>query len=159
MLGVLLAGIVATQVEVLKLGASMGRSINRTSTLTTENELLQASVASLGDSARIESLASGMGMVMPPPGAVDFLGARSARQAATNVQAPNPSAFLSYSTSNGAVVTGEDASTVTEAQGSASATAGVVPAVGESASGAPQATDAGAGATAAGQADQANSGG
>ena len=38
LLGVLLAGIVATQVEILKLGASMGRSLEQTSSLTSQNE-------------------------------------------------------------------------------------------------------------------------
>ena len=38
LLGVLLAGIVAAQVEILKLGASMGRSLEQTTTLTSQNE-------------------------------------------------------------------------------------------------------------------------
>ncbi len=46
-LGVMLAGIVAMQVEVLKLGASIGRSIEQSTALQSRNELLRASVASL----------------------------------------------------------------------------------------------------------------
>src|SRR5581483_3817337 len=46
-LGVMLAGIVAMQVEVLKLGATMGRAIEQGSALQSRNELLRDSVASL----------------------------------------------------------------------------------------------------------------
>ncbi len=41
----LLAGIVAMQVEVLKLSANMGRSIERGTALQSRNEQLRASVA------------------------------------------------------------------------------------------------------------------
>ena len=60
-LGVLLAGIVAMQVEVLKLGNDVGRSVQRSTTLQAQNEVLQASVASLNDDQRIERLAAGHG--------------------------------------------------------------------------------------------------
>jgi cell division protein FtsL len=72
-LGVLLAGIVATQVEVLKLGASTGRWVARSDALSGRNQALQASVAALSDDQRIERLAAQMGMVMPAPTAVSFL--------------------------------------------------------------------------------------
>ena len=61
LLGVLLAGIVATQVEILKLGASMGRSLEQTSSLTSQNEQLRDNVAALSDDQRIERLATGDG--------------------------------------------------------------------------------------------------
>jgi hypothetical protein len=59
-LGVMLAGIVAMQVEVLKLGASMGRSLERNSALSSENAALRQSVATLGDDQRVEQLAASM---------------------------------------------------------------------------------------------------
>jgi threonine synthase len=96
-LGVLLAGIVAMQVEVLKLGASMGRAIERTSDLTSQNEVLRATVASLADDQRIERLAARMGMVMPAPDSVRFLQAQpeqNAARAVSNIHAPDASAFL-----------------------------------------------------------------
>ncbi len=97
LLGVMLAGIVAMQVEMLKLGASIGRSIENGSALQSRNELLRASVATLADDQRIERLAAGMGMVMPAPSAVGFLsvGPGDARRAASNMHQPDPSAFLS----------------------------------------------------------------
>jgi hypothetical protein len=104
-LGVMLAGIVAMQVEVLKLGASVGRSIESSSALQTRNELLRASVASLSDEARIERLAAGMGMIMPAPGSAGFLSGADVSQAIANIHAPNPSGFLTATGSNGSVAT------------------------------------------------------
>jgi hypothetical protein len=109
MLGVMLAGIVAMQVEVLKLGASMGRSIQASTGLQSRNELLRASVASLADDQRIERLAAGMGMIMPAPDGVGFLAAHprpNVQQALGNIHAPNADSFLSLITANGTVTTG-----------------------------------------------------
>jgi hypothetical protein len=108
LLGLMLAGIVAMQVEVLKLGASMGRSLELNSALSARNASLRESVASLGDDQRIEQLAARMGMVMPPPQAVGFLAARpggDAARAAANIHQPDSGSFLSLASSNGAVVT------------------------------------------------------
>jgi hypothetical protein len=107
-LGLMLAGIVAMQVEVLKLGASVGRSIERGSALETRNQLLRASVASLSDESRIERLAAGMGMIMPAPGSAGFLSGTAngdLRQAIANIRAPDPAAFLTSQSSNGAIAT------------------------------------------------------
>ncbi len=93
----MLAAIVTMQVEVLKLGASIGRSIERSTALQNRNELLRVNVASLGDDRRIERLASGMGMMMPGPATVGFLSAKgqSPQQAAASIHAPDPASFLS----------------------------------------------------------------
>ena len=96
LLGVLLAGIVAMQVEVLKLGASIGRSIERGTALQSRNEILRDSVAQLGDDTRIEQLAAAMGMVMPAPAQVKFLAARGGsdvQQAINNIHAPDATGF------------------------------------------------------------------
>jgi len=118
LLGVMLAGIVAMQVEVLKLGASIGRSIERGTALQSRNEQLRDTVASLADDQRIEGLAAGMGMVMAPPTGVGFL-SRSAGantpQAIANIHAPNSQAFLSLLSSNGAVTGLASASTTATA--------------------------------------------
>ena len=108
LLGVMLAGIVAMQVEVLKLGASMGRSLQANTTLSAQNATLHESVASLADDQRIEQLAASMGMVMPPPSAVGFLsphGRSVEAQAAANIHPPNPGSFDYLTSGNGAVVT------------------------------------------------------
>jgi hypothetical protein len=93
----MLAGIVAMQVEVLKLGASEGRSLSQSAALQSRNELLRASVSSLSNEQRIERLAAQMGMVMPPPGDVVFLppdGTSNAGHAVSNISAPDATTFL-----------------------------------------------------------------
>lgn len=107
-LGVMLAGIVAMQVEILKLGASIGRSVQRTSDLEVRNEQLQASVAALADDQRIERMAAQIGMVMTPPTSVGFLPAGqrvSLSRALGNVHTPDANAFLNSPATNGSVVT------------------------------------------------------
>lgn len=95
LLGVMLAGIVAMQVELLKLNASIGRSIQLGAALQSRNDNLRASVSSLSDSQRIERLASGMGMVMAGPTAVQFLDARHVdpAKAAANIHSPDSASF------------------------------------------------------------------
>lgn len=124
-LGVMLAGIVAMQVEVLKLGATMGRAIERATALQSRNELLRESVASLADEQRIERLATGLGMVMPPPGGVGFLRAKAsnASRAAASIKAPNAAAFQALMSSNGTITPPPTApGAVTTAGGSGSTT-------------------------------------
>lgn len=131
LLGVLLAGIVAMQVEVLKLGASIGRSVERGTALQSRNEILQADVASLADDARIEQLAIGMGMVMPAPAAVKFLAARGGNdlpRAINNIHTPDATAFaaqlqaanlVSGATASGVSVTATPGSTAATVPASA----------------------------------------
>jgi hypothetical protein len=144
-LGVLLAGIVATQVEILKLGASMGRAIEQTTTLTSENEQLRGSVAMLGDDQRIERIASAMGMVLPPPGAVGYLpaGPGGVSRALSNLHSPDPSAFVSLTpqVGDGALVTGQGASTLPPPSGEPTVS---TPSATSSTSGASSSTGSGA---------------
>jgi hypothetical protein len=122
MLGVMLAGIVAMQVEVLKLGANMGRSLEQNSVLSSRNASLRESVANLADDQRIEQLAGSMGMVIPPPAAVGFLPARNgsnAGAALANIHQPSSSSFMALTTGNGEVVT---TASLADANGSSSAT-------------------------------------
>jgi hypothetical protein len=115
LLGVLLAGIVAAQVEILKLGASMGRSLEQTTTLTNTNEQLRGSVAALADDQRIERLGGAMGLVLPPAGAVGYLAADRGGNvggALANIHTPDSSAFVLMPAKNGALVTGANASTL-----------------------------------------------
>jgi len=163
LLGVMLAGIVAMQVEVLKLGASMGRSIGRTTALQSRNEMLRASVASLADEQRIERLAYGMGMVMPAPDDVTFLAAASdanARQAIAGIHAPDRSSFTARSPSSatntsGAAATGVAGATGTPAgttspASAAASTAGTSPAMGASTTAAADTSATTGGSTTAG---------
>jgi hypothetical protein len=115
LLGILLAGIVAAQVEILKAGATMGRALEQTSTLINQNEQLRGNVAALGDDQRIEHIAGAMGLVLPPPGAVGYLVAGrggNVSGALANLHAPDSSAFVMMTPKNGALVTGQGTSTL-----------------------------------------------
>jgi cell division protein FtsL len=95
-LGVLLVGIVAMQVEILKAGTSLGRSLERTASLQSQNESLQAGVAGLDDYQRIERLATGMGMEMPSPSLLTFVASHPHAQTGSglvNLHAPDPTGF------------------------------------------------------------------
>lgn len=95
LLGVMLVGIVAVQVELLKLNASTGRSIELIGSLQGRNDVLRAQVAAASDPNRIEHLASRMGMTMPSPVSITFVKARSAsvRRALSGIHPPSLAAF------------------------------------------------------------------
>jgi hypothetical protein len=127
----MLVGIVAMQVEVLKLGASMGRAIERGTALQSTNEMLRQSVASLADDQRIERLAAARGMVMPGPAGVGFLSAgagRDVQRAIANIHPPSAPSFLALTTTNGAVATALTASTAISLAASAPASSSSTPA-------------------------------
>ena len=153
-LGVLLAGIVATQVEVLKLGASMGRWMERSAALTSHNQSLQASVATLSDDQRIERLAARMGMVMPAPTAVTFLPrhpAGGARAAMSKIHSPDPAQFLATLQAQAAAAAASSpppppATTTPSASGSTAGTVSAT-ATGTTTAGAPTAAATPTGAT------------
>jgi hypothetical protein len=119
LLGVLLAGIVAMQVEVLKLNAGIGRALDRGTALQSQNDLYRVSVAKLADDQRIESLAARMGMVMPAAAAIKFLAPGSAgnlQRALTGIHQPDPTTFVSQLVASGAspaATSGAAANTVT----------------------------------------------
>jgi hypothetical protein len=120
LLGVLLAGIVAAQVEILKLGASNGRSLEQTTSLTNTNEQLRGSVAALSDDQRIQRLAGNMGLVLPPAGAVGYLTAGhdgNVAGALANIHTPDSSSFVTMTAKNGALITGPNTSTLPPAPG------------------------------------------
>lgn len=128
LLGLMLAGIVAMQVEVLKLGASIGRSIERSSALQTRNETLRATVGALDDDQRVEAVAAKSGMVMPPPQTVGFLSAGSGEQvqrAVASIHAPDPAAFLAATSANGSVIGAPGSADAAAGPSSAATSAGV----------------------------------
>jgi hypothetical protein len=108
LLGVLLVGIVAMQVEVLKLNAGIGRALEQSTSLQGRNEQLRAAVARGADDQRIESMAAHMGMVMPPPAAIRFLGRlpiADAGRAIANIHAPAATGFQAALTAAGTTTT------------------------------------------------------
>jgi cell division protein FtsL len=113
LLGVLLAGIVAMQVEVLKLNAGIGRSLERSSALQAQNELLRAGVTRLSDEQRIERIAAQMGMVMPAPEQMRFVdtGSANVARALGGIKAPDATGFEAALPTIGAPAAAQGAST------------------------------------------------
>ncbi len=113
LLGVLLAGIVAMQVEVLKLNAGIGRSLERSSALQAQNELLRAGVTRLSDEQRIERIAAQMGMVMPAPEQMRFVdtGSANVARALGGIKTPDATGFEAALPTIGAPAAAHGAST------------------------------------------------
>ena len=94
MVGVLLGGIVAMQVSLLKLNSGISRAVETTTTLERQNADLEAAIARLSAPDRIESGASSLGMLMPPAGDVTYLsaGAQDPAKAVRRMQPPSEDA-------------------------------------------------------------------
>jgi hypothetical protein len=127
LLGVLLVGIVAMQVEVLKLNAGIGRALEQSTSLQNRNEQLRAAVAGAADDQRIESMAAHMGMVMPQPVAVRFLARHPVAdlgRAIADIHAPDPTGFQA------ALAAAASAAAASAAAAGGGATSTTVPAAG-----------------------------
>ncbi len=95
-LGVALIGIVVIQVEVLKLGASTGRSMNTATELSSQIQLERAQVSSLASPSRIERLAETYGLAQPGPTDNHFVsGATPVQKAINGIHPVDASAFAS----------------------------------------------------------------
>jgi hypothetical protein len=94
LLGTLLVGIVTMQLSLLRMNASIGRAVERTSTLEQRNAALRLSISQLSDSELIAGLATQMGFVMPLQGSPRFLSASAAdpAKALTTMRVPDPTA-------------------------------------------------------------------
>ena len=128
LLGVLLAGIVAMQVEVLKLNAGIGRSLERGTALAAENQLLRASVAQLSDAQRIERLAAGWGMQMPAAAQVKFLSTGPAvlQRALGSIHQPDASTFDNQLAAESAAILAADPTAASALSTGTAATTGAV---------------------------------
>jgi hypothetical protein len=73
-----LLGIVAMQVTILRLGATIGRSATQIQVLTQSNENAETTIAGLEPGGNVASEAASLGMVYPPAGDVAYLHYRSA---------------------------------------------------------------------------------
>jgi hypothetical protein len=97
LIGVLLGGIVAMQVSLLKLNAGISRAVTTTATLERQNADLEADIARLSSSERIQVGAADRGMIAPPAGSMEFLRARPDRDptaAARRMQPPSDAATV-----------------------------------------------------------------
>jgi hypothetical protein len=91
--GILLAGIVFFNVDVLELNHGIASTDSRAAQLKRDNAALTLQLAQLGSSERIQRLALGAGLVLPQPGDVRYLRAhrQDAGRALRVMTAPDPS--------------------------------------------------------------------
>jgi len=95
LIGIMLGGIVAMQVSLLKLNAGISHSVEAAGALERVNADLETEVARLSSGERIQTAASEEGMVAPPAGDVRYLTARPAmdpRLAVERMRAPSEEA-------------------------------------------------------------------
>jgi cell division protein FtsL len=91
--GVLLAGIVFFNVDLLQMNRDITHTADRAAQLKRENARLRVDVARLSSSERIQESAAGLGLVYPAPGEVRYLKSRppvDARNASKHMSAPDP---------------------------------------------------------------------
>jgi hypothetical protein len=92
LVGVLLAGIVFFNVDLLQMNREIARNDEKISAMRREIARNRLDVARLASSKRIQESAGQLGLVQPAPGEVRYLKARprlDARQAAKRITAPN----------------------------------------------------------------------
>jgi hypothetical protein len=97
LIGLLLGGIVAMQVSLLKLNAGISRAVTTAGTLERQNADIEASIGRLSSIERVRSAAAAEDMVAPAPGAMAFLHARPDRDpalAARRMEPPSDEAAL-----------------------------------------------------------------
>jgi hypothetical protein len=95
LIGVLLGGIVAMQVSLLKLNAGISNAVTTSSTLQRQNADIEAEIATLSSIERVRDAAVADNMVTPAPGAISYLHARPGRDdtlAAHRMEPPSDSA-------------------------------------------------------------------
>lgn len=100
LVGVLLAGIVFFNVDVLRLNHGIARTDTRATVLERQNAALTQQLAKLASSERIQNLAIERGLVLPEPGDVRYLRANpsDADRAARTMTSPNTTGITTVPT-------------------------------------------------------------
>jgi cell division protein FtsL len=94
LVGVLLAGIVFFNVDLLRMNREITHMADRAAQLKRENARIRQDVAQLAGSERIQQAAGQLGLVLPAPGEVRYLKSNpviDAHNASKRIIAPNPS--------------------------------------------------------------------
>jgi cell division protein FtsL len=96
LIGLMLGGIVAMQVSLLKLNTGISRAVATQTTLERDNATLQAQIAELSAGDRIRTAAQKENMIDPPAGNTRFLRARESDvpRAARRIRPPSERARL-----------------------------------------------------------------
>src|SRR4051812_41157142 len=95
LISLLLGGIVAMQVSLLKLNAGISNAVTTASTVERQNAAIESEIAKLSTIERVRAEAEAENMVAPAPGAMDYLHARPDRDstlAARRMQPPSDAA-------------------------------------------------------------------
>lgn len=122
--GVLLGGIVAMQVSLLKLNSGISRAVEASATLERENANMQDRIARLSSGQRVSDAAAKQDMVFPPAGNVGYLRARGERDDRTAARhLTPPSAEAQAVMDSGGHATGATATTTATATQSTVTTA------------------------------------
>ena len=90
LIGILLGGIVAMQVSLLRLNSGISRAVQTQSTLEKQNMALQSSIAELTSGERVTTAAAGGQMIDPPAGQTRYLIAHPAADPARAVRRYTP---------------------------------------------------------------------
>jgi len=90
LIAILLGGIVAMQVSLLKLNAGISRAVTSTATLERQNADMKDAISRMSSGVTVRSAALDAGMVAPPAGDVAFLRSRGQRDAELAVQRMQP---------------------------------------------------------------------
>ncbi len=90
LIGLLLGGIVAMQVSLLRLNSGISRAVQTQSTLEKQNMGLQSAIAELTSGERITAAAAGGQMIDPPAGQTRYLRPRPATDPARAVRRYKP---------------------------------------------------------------------
>jgi hypothetical protein len=106
LLGVALLGVVGMQVTLLKLNSGIGRAVETSVTLERQNAALEASIARLSDTNRVQVGAAGLGMLVPAPGDVGYLDSRPSDAARAVEHMTPPSADAAALLANNGIVPG-----------------------------------------------------
>src|SRR4051812_12919573 len=106
-IGIMLRGIVAMQVSLLRLNAGISRAVQAQDTLVRENASLQATIAGLASGARVRAAAADENMVDPPAGDTRYLTAHPDTDAPRAAQRMRPPSVLARGVmTNGGVIPG-----------------------------------------------------
>ena len=90
LIGILLGGIVAMQVSLLKLNSGISRAVTTSATLERQNADLEGEIARLGSGDRVRAAALADGMISPLPGGVEYLTARGEKDEARAARRMTP---------------------------------------------------------------------
>jgi hypothetical protein len=134
LIGLLLGGIVAMQVSLLRLNSGISRAVQTQSTLEKQNMALQSSIAGLTSGERVTTAAAGGQMIDPPAGQTRYLTARPATDPARAARRYKPPSARAIAVmNNGGMIPGSLAEPGTPAAqlaaslGASSAAAGATP--------------------------------